>query len=57
MENWPADIDTIPCSAWQRTDDGTWLLKGSLKVGGSVIDNVGAKGDAAAHKLAKLCGK
>ena len=57
VENWPADIDTIPCSAWQRYDDGTWLLKGSVKVGSSVIDNVGVKGDAAARKLAKLCGK
>ncbi len=56
VENWPAEIDTIPCSAWQRYDDGTWVLKGSVKIGGSVVDNVGVKGDAAARKLEKLCG-
>ena len=53
VENWPADIDTIPCSAWQRYDDGTWVLKGSVKVGASVIDNVGVKGDAAAQQARK----
>ncbi len=56
VDNWPADIDTIPCSAWQRSDDGTWVLKGSVKLGASVIDNVGVKGDAAARALAERCG-
>ena len=56
VENWPADIDTIPCSAWSKVGD-TWVLNARLKVGGSELDNVGVKGDAVARKLDRLCGK
>jgi hypothetical protein len=57
VDRWPADVDTIPCSAWTHTRDGTWALNGSLKLGASVIDDVGVKGDAAARSLDKRCGK
>jgi len=57
VDNWPADIDTIPCSAWDHLPDGTWALKGYIKVGGSVIENVGFKGDSSAHLLDRKCGK
>jgi hypothetical protein len=57
VDHWPGDIDTIPCHAWTRYDDGTWALKGSLRIGASVIDDVGVKGDAAARSLQKRCGK
>jgi len=56
IQNWPADIDLIPCSAWSKTADGTWILHGSLKVGSETMDNIGAKGDAAAHRLDRECG-
>ena len=26
VQSWPGDIDLIPCSAWSRTADGTWVL-------------------------------
>ena len=57
VDRWPGDIDTIPCSAWTKMSDGSWALKGSIKVGASVIDDVGVKGDAAARSLQKRCGK
>jgi len=57
VDRWPGDIDTIPCSAWTHYNDGTWALRGSLKVGASDIENVGVKGDAAARSLDKRCGK
>ncbi len=57
VDNWPADVDNIPCSAWQKASDGTWVLIGTIKVGSSEITNVGVKGDAAARKLEKRCGK
>jgi hypothetical protein len=57
VDRWPGDIDTIPCSAWTRMNDGTWALKGSIKLGASVIEDVGVKGDAAARSLQKRCGK
>ena len=57
VDNWPADIDNIPCSAWQKASDGAWLLTGTIKVGSSELTNVGVKGDAAARKVEKKCGK
>jgi hypothetical protein len=56
IESWPGDIDIIPCSAWTKSPDGTWILHGSLKLGGETMENVGAKGDAAAHHLDRECG-
>ncbi len=58
LDNWPADIDQIPCSAWAKNPDGTWVLTGgSVKLGSEVMNNIGVKGDAAAHKLDRECGK
>ena len=57
VDNWPGDIDNIPCSAWQKASDGTWVLTGTIKVGSSELTNVGVKGDAAARKVEKKCGK
>ena len=56
VENWPGDIDQIPCSAWSKTADGTWVLQGAIKLGSDTMDNIGVKGDAAAHKLDRECG-
>jgi hypothetical protein len=58
VDSWPGDIDLIPCSAWSKSADGTWVLTGgAVKLGSEVMNNVGVKGDAAAHKLDRLCGK
>jgi hypothetical protein len=56
VNNWPDDVDLIPCSAWSKTADGTWVLQGAVKLGSETLDNVGVKGDAAAHKLDRTCG-
>ncbi len=56
LDNWPADIDQIPCSAWQKSPDGTWVLNARVKVGASELENVAVKGDAAARKVERLCG-
>ena len=57
MESWPGDIDLIPCSAWTKNSDGTWVLTGgSIKLGSETMDNIGVKGDAAAHHLDRECG-
>jgi len=58
VDSWPGDIDLIPCSAWSKATDGTWVLTGgAVKLGSEVMNNIGVKGDAAAHKLDRLCGK
>ena len=57
VQNWPGDIDLIPCSAWSKTPDGAWVLTGgSVKLGSETLDNIGVKGDAAARKLDRECG-
>jgi hypothetical protein len=57
VQNWPGDIDLIPCSAWTKNADGGWALTGgSVKLGAATMGNVGVKGDAAAHKLDRECG-
>jgi hypothetical protein len=56
MKDWPGDIDLIPCSAWSKSADGTWVLHGAVKLGSETLDNVGVKGDAAARKLDRECG-
>ncbi|HEX9169829.1 MAG TPA: hypothetical protein VF886_13045 [Roseiarcus sp.] len=57
MKDWPGDIDLIPCSAWSKAADGTWVLHGAVKLGSETLENIGVKGDAAAHKLDRTCGK
>jgi hypothetical protein len=57
VQSWPGDIDLIPCSAWSRIGDGSWVLTGgSIKLGSETMSNIGVKGDAAAHKLDRECG-
>ena len=57
VQNWPGDIDLIPCSAWSKSGDGGWALTGgSIKLGSETMSNIGVKGDAAAHKLDRECG-
>ena len=57
LENWPGDIDKIPCSKWRKSPDGTWVLEhAAVKIGASELEDVAVKGDAAAHMLERLCG-
>jgi hypothetical protein len=57
VESWPGDIDLIPCSAWSKSGDGTWVLTGgSVKLGAEIMGNIAVKGDAAAHHLDRECG-
>ena len=56
MKDWPGDIDLIPCSAWSKSANGTWVLHGAVKLGSETLENIGVKGDAAAHKLDQICG-
>ncbi len=58
VEKWPEDADTIPCSAWDRYPDGSWALKGYVKIGASLIENIGFnRGDTSARLLERKCGK
>jgi hypothetical protein len=57
LENWPNDINQIPCSAWKKSPDGSWVLQhAAVKVGASELEDVAVKGDAAARMVERLCG-
>ena len=57
VQSWPGDIDLIPCSAWSKAADGSWVLTGgAVKLGSETMNNIGVKGDAAAHHLDRECG-
>jgi len=57
IENWPKDLDQIPCSKWKKSPDGTWVLQNAaVKVGASELEDVAVKGDAAARMVERLCG-
>ncbi len=57
VDQWPADVETIPCRAWEHMPDGTWALNGYVKIGGTVVEHVGFRGDSTARLLDKRCGK
>lgn len=57
VDNWPADAAKIPCSAWSKAADGTWVLTGgAVKLGSETLDNIGVKGGAVARELDRECG-
>lgn len=58
VDSWPADAVNIPCSAWSKASDGTWVVTGgAVKLGSETLDNVGVKRhDAAAQLLDRRCG-
>ena len=34
IENWPQDLNKVPCDAWKRNNDGSWVEVGTIIVGG-----------------------
>ena len=57
VDRWPADVEKIPCSAWEHSPDGTWALNGYVKIAGSVVEHVGFRRDSTARLLDRTCGK
>jgi hypothetical protein len=35
IQNWPQDLDKVPCDAWKRNSDGTWVEVGTIIVNGN----------------------
>jgi hypothetical protein len=34
IQNWPQDLDKVPCDAWKHNSDGTWEEVGTIVVNG-----------------------
>ena len=33
IQKWPDDLSKVPCDAWKRNSDGTWVEVGTIIVG------------------------
>ncbi len=59
IEKWPADLNTLPCSAFVKTPNGGWGLAGTIVVRSSnevLTESVYVKGNAVADIIERKCG-
>jgi hypothetical protein len=59
IEKWPADLNTLPCSAFVKVSNGGWGLAGTIVVRSSneiLSQNVYVKGNAVADIIERKCG-
>jgi hypothetical protein len=59
IEKWPADLNTLPCSAFVKAPKGSWGLAGTIVVRSSnevLSQNVYVKGNAVADLIERKCG-
>jgi hypothetical protein len=59
IEQWPSDLNTLPCAAFVRTPNGGWGLAGTIVVKSSnevVSESFYVKGNAVADIIEKKCG-
>lgn len=40
IQNWPQDLDKVPCDAWKHNSDGTWVEVGTIIVGRNVTSGM-----------------
>lgn len=59
IEKWPADLNTLPCSAFVKGPNGSWGLAGTIAVRSSnevFSENVYVRGNAVADLIERKCG-
>ncbi len=59
IEKWPADLNTLPCSAFVKAPNGGWGLAGTIVVRSSnevLSENIYVKGNAVADIIQRKCG-
>jgi hypothetical protein len=40
IQNWPQDLNTVPCDAWKHNSDGTWVEVGTIVVNGNATSGM-----------------
>ncbi len=40
IQNWPQDLNKVPCDAWKHNSDGTWVEVGTIVVGGNATSGM-----------------
>ena len=43
IQKWPEDLSKVPCDAWKRNSDGTWVEVGTIIVGGNSTSGMSFK--------------
>jgi hypothetical protein len=59
IEQWPADLNTLPCTAFEKAPNGGWSLAGVIVVRSSnevISDSFYVKGNAVAAIIENKCG-
>jgi hypothetical protein len=40
IQNWPQDLNKVPCDAWKHNSDGTWVEVGTIVVNGNATSGM-----------------
>ena len=57
VQNWPADMEKIPCDAWRKNPDGSWTEVAIFIVGSARITGNTFRGNREAAALDRRCGQ
>jgi hypothetical protein len=55
IQNWPQDLNKVPCDAWKHNSDGTWVEIGTIVVGGNATSGMTFKDTDEAKMLDAKC--
>ena len=55
IQNWPQDLNKVPCDAWKHNDDGTWVEVGTIVVNGTATTGMTFKDTDEAKLLDAKC--
>lgn len=55
IQNWPQDLNKVPCDAWKHTSDGTWVEVGTIIVNGHATTGMTFKDSDEAKLLDATC--
>jgi hypothetical protein len=55
VQNWPQDLNKVPCDAWKYNSDGTWEEVGTIVVNGNATTGMTFKDTDEAKLLDAKC--
>jgi hypothetical protein len=55
IQNWPQDLDKVPCAAWQHNSDGSWAQIATIMVGKNATSGMTFRDSDEAKMLDAKC--
>jgi hypothetical protein len=55
IQNWPSELDRVPCEAWKRNPDGSIGQTGTIIVGRTKMSGKSLKNTVEAGMIEKKC--